>query len=92
MPKIVVIGEVEDLLKWEEGFRTHGELFKRQTVISPIHFSTEEGNQVAALFEVSDLDTYLQVLESPATAEAMAHDGFKREKMKLFILNKEFQL
>ena len=92
MPKVVVFGEVEDLSKWEEGFRTHGDLFKSQTVKSPIQFSTKEGNQVVAMFDVSDLDTYQKILDSPATAEAMAYDGFKRETMKLFILDKEFNL
>jgi hypothetical protein len=26
MPRVVVTGQVEDLVKWEEGFRTHGDL------------------------------------------------------------------
>ena len=91
MPKIVITAQVEDLAKWEEGFRTHGDLFRSQTTISPASMATsDEDNQVAVYFEVSDLDTFLRVLESPATAEAMAFDGVNRETVKLFILDKEF--
>ncbi len=28
MPRLVVTAEVEDVAKWEEGFRTHGDLFR----------------------------------------------------------------
>lgn len=92
MHKIIAIGEVEDLLKWEQGFQTHGALFKRQTVASPIHFATEgDGNQVAVLFEASDLDEYLKGLDSPDTAEAMAYDGVKRDTVKFFVLDKTFR-
>ena len=31
MPKVVITAQVEDAVKWEEGFRTHGELFRSQT-------------------------------------------------------------
>ena len=89
MPRVAIIAEVEDLAKWEEGFRTHGELLKNQTVTS-CQYSMNEGNEVAVLFEIDDLDTYMQVLESPATAEAMAFDGINRETVKIFVLDKQF--
>ena len=38
-----------DLVKWEEGFRTHGGLFRSQTVTKPIHFAMVEGNLVPPL-------------------------------------------
>ncbi len=28
MPKVIVTAQVEDPVKWEEGFRTHGELLR----------------------------------------------------------------
>jgi hypothetical protein len=31
-------------------------------------------------------------LDSPATAEAMAFDGVKRDTFKIFVLDKEFDL
>jgi len=89
MPKVLVTAEVEDLAKWEEGFKTHGALFKSQTVNRPINFSTSDGNQVAICFEPDDLQTFMDIMDSPATAEAMAFDGVKRETVKLVVLNKE---
>ena len=90
MTKIVVTAQVEDLVKWEEGFRTHGDLFRSQTVSGPIGIATNEGNEVAICFDASDLDTFMSILDSPATAEAMAHDGVDRETVKVFVLDKEF--
>ena len=92
MPKVVVIAEVEDLVKWEEGFRTHADLFRSEAVTKPIHFATIEGNQVAICVEPDDLDTFMKGMDSPATAEAMASDGVKRETVKVFVLDKEFKV
>ena len=36
MPKVVITAQVEDAMKWEKGFRTHGSLFKSQTVLKRI--------------------------------------------------------
>ena len=89
MPKVVVTAQVEDLVKWEEGFRTHGDLFRSQTV-SRVDFATIEGNEVAVSLEPEDFDKFMEIFESPATAEAMAADGVKRETVKVFVLDKEF--
>ncbi len=37
MPKVVVTAQVEDPAKWEEGFGTHGDLFRSQTITRPIN-------------------------------------------------------
>ncbi len=92
MAKVVVTAQVEDLVKWEEGFRTHGDLFRSQTVTRPINFAAIEGNEVAVCFEPDHLDTFLEILDSPATAEAMDFDGVKRETVKVFVLDKAFQV
>ncbi len=92
MPKVVVTAQVKDPVKWEEGFRTHGDLFRSQTVTRPINFAKIEGNEVAVCFEPDDLDTFLQILESPATAEAMDFDGVERETVKVFVLGEQFQV
>jgi hypothetical protein len=92
MTKIVVTAQVQDAGKWEKGFRTHGDLFKSQTVTKPINFSTIDGNHVAVCLEPDDLDTCLKILDSPATAEAMAFDGVKRETVRVFVLDKEFKV
>jgi len=90
MPRVVVTAQVEDLVKWEEGFRTHGDLFRSQTVSGSIGIATNEGNEIAVCFEPSDLDRFLQGMDSPETAEAMDVDGIKRETVKVFVLDKEF--
>ena len=92
MAKIVVTAQVEDAVKWEERFRTHGDLFRSQTVLTPISFAVTGENEVAIYSEAEDLDTYMEILESDATAEAMAHDGVKRETVKVYVLDKEFKL
>jgi len=92
MPKVVVVAQVEDSVKWEEGFQTHGDLFRSQTITKPISFGTIEGNQVAVCFEPDDLAMFMKTMDSPATAEAMAFDGIRRETVKVFILDKEFEV
>ena len=90
MTRIVVSAQVEDLAKWEEGFRTHTDLFKSQTVSGSIGMATTEGNEVAVCFEVENVDTFMEVLRSPATAEAMEADGLNRDTVKVFVMDREF--
>ena len=42
--------------------------------------------------ETTNLDAYMKVFTSPATAEAMAFDGVKRETVEMFILDKEVKV
>jgi hypothetical protein len=83
------MAEVEDEAKWESGFRTHGDLFQKQTV-NTCHYSMTGKNAVVVYFEVEDLDTYQRILDSSETAEAMAFDGIKRETVKIFVLDKQY--
>ena len=92
MPKVVITAQVEDLVKWEKGFRTHGNLFRSQTVTKPMHFATVSGNQVAICAEPDNLGTFMKIMDSPATAEAMAFDGVKRETVRIFVLDKEMKV
>ena len=89
MAKIVVTAQVEDSTKWEEGYRTHGDLLKSMGAMSS-HFATLEDNEVCIFSEVDDVDKYMEVMESDATAEAMGADGVKRETVKIYVLDKEF--
>jgi hypothetical protein len=91
MPRVVVIAEVEDLDKWEKGFRTHGDLF-RQMAVSKMEFGTTEVNRIAVSGETTNLDAYMKVFNSQATADAMAVDGIKRETVKMFVLDKELEV
>ena len=92
MSKVVVVAEVEDLVKWEAAFRTHADLFRSQTITKPIHFGTLGGNQVAVCFEPEDVTVCMKGMQSPATAQAMAFDGVKRETAKVFVLDKTFEV
>ena len=78
-------------MKWEEGIRTHGDLFRTGTVSGPVSYATSEGNEVAVCCEPENLDTFMEMMvDSPATAEAMAGDGVNRDTVKVFELDKEF--
>lgn len=89
--KVVVIAEVEDPKKWEKGFRTHGDLFRSQSVKKPVDFSIV-GNKVAVCLRPKDLDKFMEIFQSPATADAMKFDGVKRETVQTFVLDKRLEL
>ena len=90
MPKVVITAEVEDAVKWEEGFRTHADLFRRQTISKPIDISID-GNQVALIFDAENLDTFMHILDTEGPA-AMANDGVVRDTVKLFVMDKSFDI
>jgi hypothetical protein len=90
MVRVVITAQVEDSAKWEKAFRTHGELLRSMSS-AVTYFAATGKNEVALYAEPADLRRYLKVLESPATAEAMAQDGVKRETVKVFVLDKEFR-
>tara|TARA_B100001123_G_C15338568_1_gene1033811 strand:+ start:5777 stop:6052 length:276 start_codon:yes stop_codon:yes gene_type:complete len=89
MATILITSEVENAEEWNHAFRTHGDLFRQQT-ISRVDIGTTDDNHVAVLFHVSDPDAFFEVLDSPATAEAMGNDGVKRETVKVFVLDGRF--
>jgi hypothetical protein len=91
MAKIILTFQVEDVSEWEKAFRTHGELFRDLTVISPWSYaSSGKDNEIVLYAEVRDLDTCFKAHESPAMAEARAFDGVKLETVKFLVLDKEF--
>ncbi len=89
MAKVVITALVEDSAKWEEGFRTHGELLRSMTS-TVTYFTITAENELTLYAEPDDVDKFLEVMESPATAEAMAYDGVKRETVKVVVLDNEF--
>ena len=90
MPRVLITAEVNDLRTWENGFRTHGNLFK-QMGVTTMEFATVSPNRIAVCGETTDLDAYMKVFNSPATAEAMAADGVKRETVQMFVLDKSLE-
>ena len=91
MKKVIITATVEDTAQWEAGFRTHVDLFRKQTVNTPINFTVNDNNEVAIIFDPDDLDTFLALMDTQDTADAMAFDGVKKETVKVFIMDKELQ-
>jgi len=92
MTKVIVTAKVEDLTKWEEGFRTHADLFRNYTVSKPINYAMNEGNEVAVCVEPENFATFMEQFESPATREAMAVDGIIQDSVKLYVLDHDFDV
>ena len=91
MPMVIITAQVQDPVKWEAGFRTHGDLFRSYALRAPVHF-TMAGNEVAVCVEPEDLDTFRQAIESKASVEAMAFDGVNPETVQMFVLDQEIKL
>ena len=89
MAKVIITAQVEDAAKWEEGFRTHGELLRSMTS-TVTYFTISKDNELTLYAEPTDVDKFLEVMESSATEEAMAFDGVKRDTVKVSVLEKEF--
>ena len=90
MPRIIVTAEVADPVAWEQAFRTHGDLFRRQTC-SQMEYSIS-GNEVAVLATPQDFDAFMALFEAPDTAEAMEADGVNRDTVKVFIVDNVWEL
>jgi len=92
MPRIVAVVEVDDLKTWEPAFRTHGELFRQQTIKGVYEYTMiEDGNRVVLSADVEDIETFFSVLETADAEDAKDVDGVKRESMQFFVLDKTFQ-
>ncbi len=90
MAKVIITAQVEDAAKWEEGFRTHGDLLRSMTS-TITYFTISKDNELTLYAEPNDVDKFLEVMDSPATEEAMAYDGVKRDTVKVLVLDKEFR-
>lgn len=90
MPRIIVTAEVEDPEAWEQGFQTHGDLFRAQTC-SQMEYSIK-GNEVAVLASPEDFDAFMALFEAPDTTQAMEFDGVKRETVKVYIVDHVWEL
>ena len=86
MTKVVARAEVEDIERWKNGFVTHSELFKKQGV-TIAYYGGGEGNKVAACFETTNLNAFMEILESSDTAEAMSQDGIIDGTVEIFVVD-----
>jgi hypothetical protein len=89
MPKIIIDADVRDGVEWEELFRTRSDLFRKQT-ITEVSYAVN-GNHVTCCFDAEDLDTYMEILDSEATAEAMIADGVDRNTVSVRVLDHSFR-
>ena len=87
MAKVIITAQVQDGVKWEAAYRTHGDIFKTYGLTAPVAY-TVAGNEVAMVLETSNLDTLMKALGSQTTADAMAGDGVKKETVKIYALDK----
>jgi len=93
MPRLVMVGEVEDSRAWEERFRSHAGLFSK--LFSPldmnvIHFTVTDDGRFVLHSEPSDLDRYFELVASAEIQAAMVEDGVKRDTVEIHVLDKEF--
>tara|TARA_B100001029_G_scaffold172807_1_gene170960 strand:- start:743 stop:1018 length:276 start_codon:yes stop_codon:yes gene_type:complete len=86
MTKVMVSAKVEDIERWKNGFATHSELFKTQGV-TVAYYGAGDNNKGAACFETSDLNAFMEILESSETAEAMTRDGIIEGTVEVFVLD-----
>jgi hypothetical protein len=91
MPKVILTCQVQDAGKWEQGFRTHGDLLRSYTLEAPVQYAIS-GNEVTICMEPTDLDSFKRSMALPATAEAMAFDGVKRDTVKMAVLDSEVKI
>ena len=89
MSLVVVTAQVEDVAEWEEKFRTHGDLFQKQT-ISRVDLGSTDDDHVVCIFHVDDLDAFFEILGSPETAEAMEEDGVDKESVNVFVVDRRY--
>lgn len=91
MTRVIVTAQVENSEAWERAFRTQTHMFKMYTSTA-IHFTSTSDNEVAIVWEVADLDQYLEQMASPETAAAMANDGVNQDSVKVYVLDKKIDL
>lgn len=89
MAMIVVTAKVENVEEWKHAFKTHGELFREQT-INRVDIGTADNNHVACIFHVSDPDAFFEIFNSPETAAAMGNDGVKPDTVTVFVVDGRF--
>lgn len=90
MARIIITAKVEDAEKWEQGFRGHGDLLRTMTSTAT-YFTISKDNEVTLYADVDDVDKYMEVLDSPATQEAMSMDGVMPDTVRVSVLDKEFR-
>lgn len=85
MPTVIGHHDVQDTDHWlaspkrEEFFGPLG-VTNIRTFVDPTN-----RNRVAVLMDIADMDVVMAAMETPAAAEAMAHDGVVPESLVLLV-------
>lgn len=90
MSGIVITAHVKDSAKWEKGFRSHQELFRRNN-ISLINYTITKDNDVVLYSETDDVSAYTNFVRSPDVAKAMEDDGVDRSTLRVYALDKQLK-
>jgi hypothetical protein len=90
MSGVVLTARVRDPAKWEQGFRSHRELFRKNN-ITMMHYTITRNNDVVLYSETDDIEAYMTMVQSPAIAQAMAEDGVERDSVRIYALDKELK-
>jgi hypothetical protein len=88
---VVLTAHVKDPAKWEKGFRSHTELHRRGPT-QLIHYTVTQNNDIVMYSETENVDEYLKYIRSPEVAKAMDEDGVDRDTLKVYPLEKEFEV
>jgi hypothetical protein len=92
MARIVITAKVNDAGAWEKSFRTHADVFRTQAVDGAMHYTTTADNDVVVCADTHDLATFMKVLESQVTIDAMAQDGVRSDTVKIYVLDDQLDL
>jgi hypothetical protein len=92
MATVLITAQVEDSAKWEQGFRTHADMFKNSYAAKSVRFASLPENEIATLWEVADAKAFTGMLQGQETIDAMKSDGVKRDTVKIFVLDKDVRL
>ncbi|WP_428027758.1 hypothetical protein [Altererythrobacter sp.] len=93
MTKLVVIAEVDDQARWEQGFKSHKDLFRelrdQSGIHSPVFFGKSSGDRVVVIEDVDDGATALEAFNSERNRKAMAEDGVRVDTAQAFLVDQE---
>jgi hypothetical protein len=77
---LIAFHEVDDVDHWLSSPR-RSEIFGPMGVTVRTFRDTESSNRTAVILHVPDMAAFQETMESEAAAEAMKHDGVRRETL-----------
>jgi hypothetical protein len=88
---VVLTAHVKDPARWEKGFRSHGDLLKNSPT-HLLHYTITKSNDIVMYSETENVEEYMKFLRSPEVEKAMTEDGVERDTLKIYALDKEFEV